>query len=202
MDNYTGGGRTEEAEDEKRTKVEGFSVCVSNSSKLSLRPRTDLHCYVAHLEQSVPPYAPSVATQVRDQLRRSMTKNFEGRDYIARRILCQVMSKDLIRHLIQDYTSKGTPSEAAKWTSIGKGQDVVGYIKTEARVLLALCIFINASMHNFLVLLEAGISDSSLPLTGDCPTGVDKADFVRLLDSQWIFLPYDLFVQPDQIASS
>jgi hypothetical protein len=75
---------------------------------------------------------------------------------------------------------------------------MIEYIELEARVLLALCVFIDAPMRSFLALLEAGISDASLPLTVDCPAGIDNVDFVRIFESQWVFLPYDLFAQPDQ----
>jgi hypothetical protein len=198
--NSTSSGRHGEAEDEKKATAGEFPICPSTAFKLCADPTADLHCHVAILEQNIRSYGLSTATYVRDELRKSTTKNFEGREYITRPTLLQVMSKDIVHCLFQQHVSEGRHLEVTKQIPMQPGPDIVGYVEMEAKFLLALCIFINAPMPIFIKLLEAGICDSSLPLTGECPTGVDKASFVRILESQWVFLPHDVFAQPGQVA--
>src|SRR5205085_9022761 len=83
---------------------------------------------------------------------------------------------------------------------MGCREDMVSYIVKEARVLLALCIFVDAPMRTFLKLLEAGIHDRGLPLTGECPSYDGNDNFARIYDNQWTFLPFDLFARPDQAS--
>jgi hypothetical protein len=186
------GGCREAAEDEKKTMEGDLAIC--------WKPEADQNCSVTHTEQSEGPYGSSVADSVREQLQKSINRNFEDREYIKRPVLLQIISKDVIHDLCQDHIFGRTHSRATKGTPMESTQDTVEYIELEARVLLALWVFIDAPMQSFLALLEAGISDASLPLTVDCPAGIDKVDFVRILKSQWVFLPYDLFDQPDQVA--
>jgi hypothetical protein len=143
---------------------------------------------------------PSIKACVRDQLRRAIKKNFEGREYITRPTLLQVMAEDIVRCLIQQHMSEWTQSGLAKTLLRGSSEDIVGYVEKEARVLLALCIFVDVPMRSFLRLLEAGINDSSLPLPRECPICVENDNFARIFDTQWIFLPFDLFARPGQLA--
>lgn len=186
------GGCREAAEDEKKTKEEDLAIC--------WRPEASQDSSVTHIEQSEGPHGSSVADSVREQLRKSINRNFEGREYITRPTLLQIISKDVVHNLCQNHIFGRTHSRVTKGTPIESPQDTVEYIELEARVLLALWVFIDAPMQSFLALLEASISDASLPLTVDCPAGIDKVDFVRILESQWVFLPYDLFDQPGQVA--
>ena len=186
------GGCREAAEDEKKTKEGDLTIC--------WRHEADQDYSVTHIEQSEGPHGSSVADSVREQLRKSINRNFEGREYIARPILLQIISKDVVHGLCQDHIFRHTRSRVTKGIPMESTQDTVEYIELEARLLLALWVFIDAPMQSFLALLEAGISDASLPLTVDCPAGIDKVDFIRILENQWVFLPYDLFDQPDQVA--
>ena len=166
----------------------------------SSKPFADLDSSIIHLKQDIRGHESSLATCVRDQLRRSTIKNFEGREYITKYTLLQVMSQKVVHSLFQEYTNGLTHSAMAKQTLVESRLDIVRCIEMEARALLALCVFINASMRTFLVLLEAGVSDKSLPLTGGCPIGVNKVDFGRILEDQWVFVPFDIFARTSQIT--
>jgi hypothetical protein len=194
------GGFREAAEDEKKTKEGDLAICNSTAVKICWKPEADQECSITHIQQSKGPDDSSVTDSVREQLRNSINRNFEGREYITRPILLQIISIDVVHGLCQDHIFGGTHSKVTKGTPMESTQDAIGYIKLEARVLLALWVFIDAPMQSFLTLLEAGISDASLPLTVDCPAGIDNVDFVHILESQWVFLPYDFFAQPDQVA--
>jgi hypothetical protein len=192
-------GSREGAGDGKKATADELPSCASTVSE-PWKPEADLGCYVTHIKRDISPNASSIATDVRDQLRGSIKKNFEGREYITRTTLLQAMSNDAVRYLCRDYMSGYRILEVAKQRAMESGQEMVGYVEMEARILLALCIFIGAPMRIFFKLLEAGISDNSLPLTGECINGVEKAEFVRILESQWLFLPYDLLARPGQVA--
>jgi hypothetical protein len=191
-------GCREAAEDEKKTKEGELAICNSTAVKICWKPEADQECCVTHIEQSKGPHSSSVADSVREELRKAINRNFEGREYIARPMLLQIISKDIVHGLCQDHILRLPHSRVIKGTPMESTQDMIKYIELEARVLLALWVFIDATMQSFLALLEAGISDASLPLTVNCPAGIDHVDFIRLLESQWVFLPYDLFAQPDQ----
>jgi hypothetical protein len=191
-------GCCEAGEDEKKTQEGDLAICNSTAVKICWKPEADQECCVTHMEQSKGPHGSLVADSVREQLRKSINRNFEGREYIARPMLLQIISKDIVHGLCQDHIFGLTHSKVIKGTPMKSKQDIVEYIELEARVLLALWVFIGAPMQSLPALLEAGISDASLPLTVDCPAGIDNVDFVHVLESQWVFLPYDLFGQPDQ----
>jgi hypothetical protein len=194
------GSCREAGEDENKTKEGNLAICNSTAVKICWKPEADQECCVTHIEQSKGPHGSSVADSVREQLRKSINRNFEGREYIARPVLLQIISKDVVHGLCQGHIFGRTHSRVTKGTPAESTQGMVEYIELEARVLLALWVFIDAPMQSLLALLEAGISDASLPLTVDCPAGTDNIDFVRILESQWVFLPYDLFAQPDQVV--
>lgn len=194
------GGCREAAEDEKKTKEVDLAICSPTTVEPCSKPGVDQDCSVTHVEQSIGLHGSSVADSVREQLQKSITKNFEGREYITRPTLLQIMSKDVVHGLCQTHVFDHTHSRVAMQMPVESGQNITEYTEMEAMVLLALCIFIDVPMQSFLALLEAGISDASLPLAGDCPASIDEADFVRIVGSQWIFLPYDLLAQPDQVV--
>jgi hypothetical protein len=186
-------------QDEDKVTPEELAIYASTAFRFSSEPAADTVCYntpSAHATNA----DSSIKTYVRDQLRRSIKKNFEGREYITRSMLLQVMSEDVIHCLFQQHMLERTQSEIAKKLPIGSREDIVGYIEKEARVLLALCIFVDAPMRSFLSFLEAGTNDRSLPLTGECPICVENDTFARIFDTQWIFLPFDLFARRDQVA--
>jgi hypothetical protein len=188
-------------EDENKATADELATYASAALRVSSEPTADPFCYVAPSAHATDADSP-IKTYVRDHLRRSIKKNFEGREYITRPTLLQVMSEDVVCCLFQQHISERTQSGLAKELPIGWRQDVVGYIKKEATVLLALCIFVDAPLRSFFKLLEAGTKDSSLPLAGECPTYLENATFVCILNNQWIFLPYDLFGCPGQVAIS
>jgi hypothetical protein len=198
--NSNWGGCREAGEDEKKTEAGRLAIRASTTVEPRSKPGVDQDCSVTHIKQSIGPHGSSVTDSVREQLQNSIKKNFEGREYITRPTLLQIMSNDVVNCLCQNHIFRHTHSGVAKRMPVKPGQDMTEYIEREARVLLALCIFIDAPMLSFFALLEAGISDAGLPLTGDCPTGIDEADFVRIIGSQWAFLPYDLLAQPVQVA--
>jgi hypothetical protein len=186
--------------DGERATAGEFPSWVSTASESWWKAEADLDRYITDIKQDIPPNASSIATSVRDQLRDSIRKNFEGREYITRTTLLEVMSRDVVQRLSLDHTSGYTLLKAAKQRPMESRQDIVGYIEMEARVLLALCVFIDAPMRIFFTLLEAGISDKSLPVTRESITGIEKAEFIRILESQWLFLPHDLLARPSQAA--
>ena len=201
IDNSIWLGCHQEAGDENEATAEASVVSISTLIKTSPKPGPDLDQSIAHLQHSGPNES-SLATFVGDQLRRSTTKNFEGRAYITRRILLQVMSIDVVHELLQAHISGLTDSMMAKEKIMKSRLHIIGIIEMKARTLLALCVFVNASVGTFLALIEAGLSDDSLPLAGECPIGVDEVEFGRILATQWIFVPYDVFARPGQVTIS
>jgi hypothetical protein len=186
--------------DGKKATADELPSCASTASEPWWKPEADLNRCITQIEKAISPNASSIAADVRDQLQGSIKKNFEGREYIARTTLLQVMSKDLVQRLCLGHMPGCTILEVAKQRAMESRQEIVGYTEMEARILLALCIFVGAPMQTFFKFLETGISDSSLPLTEECITGVEKAEFVRMLENQWLFLPYDVLARPSQVA--
>lgn len=195
----TGGVVAKQEKMRTKQKKGIWQFAIRQQSRFAGSPRRT-KSVVSLIEQSKGPHGSSVADSVREQLRKSINRNFEGREYIARPVLLQIISKDVVHGLCQDHIFGRTHSRVTKGTPAESTQGMVEYIELEARVLLALWVFIDAPMQGLLALLEAGTSDASLPLTVDCPAGIDNIDFVRILESQWVFLPYDLFAQPDQVV--
>ena len=200
IDSFRGSECHGEADNEKEDVSEDLVISALTVLEPPSTAFADLDSSVAHLEQNIRLRGSSLGTCVRDQLQRSTTKNFEGREYITKHTLLQAVSQKVVHSLFQEYITGFTRSAMAKQTLTESRLEIVRHIEMEARALLALCVFINASMRTFLELLQAGLSDKSLPLAGECPIGIDQIDFGHILEYQWTFVPYDIFAQTSQIA--
>lgn len=196
----SGNAVTDRRPDEKRTTTQEFADNASTALKLLSKPATDLGCHVALVEHDRHhPLGLSIESTVRDRLRQATRKNFEGREYITRPGILQVLSTDVLQSLIEPYTSEWMLLEVAQQVPTHSTRGIIDFIDTEAKVLLALCIFVGAPTGTFFKLIEAGTRDSSLPLPGGCPTGVDQASFLSILEMQWTFMPHNLFAQACQV---
>src|SRR5436190_15915182 len=118
-------------EDENKATAEDPAIHASTAFSLSSEPAANPACSIPPLGRATNADS-SIETYVRDQLRRSIKKNFEGREYITKSTLLQVLSKGVVRCLVQQHMSERTQSGSTKKFPIGCREDIAGYIGKEA----------------------------------------------------------------------
>src|SRR5436190_18453042 len=111
-------------EDENKATAEDPAIHASTAFSLSSEPAANPACSIPPLGRGA--NADSlIETYVRDQLRRAIKKNFEGRDYITRPKLLQVLSAGVVRCLVQQHMSEWTQSGLTREFPIGCREDMV-----------------------------------------------------------------------------
>ena len=127
--------------------------------------------------------AKSFASIKRDEIEGLMKQSLDGGQYIPRTDLERITSIDTIRQIINEDNSLFFPLQDK--------EAFIRVVQNTARTLLAICVYSSLEMRCLKVLIDKGLSDTTLPLKKSaekCHSTGCGANFKALLTHQGSFL--------------